>query len=135
MNCAARIVLVLATAALNLVGHRGVEFPISLALHLIATLGWLWLVRGVVRGSYRPGFAGACGLAVLLRLLVLPLAPALSDDVYRYVYEGGLVLEGGNPYTTAPDEAPLELRDENWERINNREIPAAYPPAVQYALG
>lgn len=134
MNTAARLLLVLATAALNLVPHRGLDFGMSLALHLAATAGWLWLVRGVVVGAYRPGFGEALGLAVLLRLLVLPLSPALSDDVYRYVYEGELVLAGGNPYTTPPEEAPVELRGEYWELINNPEIPAAYPPAVQYGL-
>ena len=134
MNIAARLLLVLATAALSLVPHRGLDFGMSLALHLAATAGWLWLVRGVVVGAYRPGFGEALGLAVLLRLLVLPLSPALSDDVYRYVYEGELVLAGGNPYTTPPEEAPVELRGEYWELINNPEIPAAYPPAVQYGL-
>ncbi len=88
MNIAARLLLVLATAALNLVPHRGLDFGMSLVLHLAATAGWLWLVRGIVAGGYRPGFREALGLAVLLRLLVLP-AVVSGEDAPHYTVKWG----------------------------------------------
>ena len=35
--------------------------------------------------------------ALGLRVLALFLEPTLSDDIYRYVWEGNLFLEGGKP--------------------------------------
>ncbi len=132
----ARAVLITATVALLFVPERGIQFGWTVGLHLTATAAWLLLVWAVVRGQWRPSFVEAFGLAVLLRGIALFLDPALSDDIYRYMYEGRLVLEGINPYLTPPDDfTVMDLRHPvYWELINNKEIPAAYPPAVQFVL-
>ena len=88
----------------------------------------------MVRGSYRPSFPEAFGIALALRVLVLPLEPALSDDIHRYLHEGNLVLNGENPYLIAPADVEPGLRMPGWDRINHPHVPAAYPPAVQYGL-
>jgi hypothetical protein len=73
--------------------------------------------------------------AVALRGVSLTADPGTSDDIARYVWEGGLVVEGESPYAFAPD-APerIEFR-ERWAatyvRMNNRDISAAYPPLAQ----
>ncbi|MHC5063695.1 MAG: glycosyltransferase 87 family protein [Planctomycetota bacterium] len=129
--------LLLGLAAQLLVGDRGSAFLTCFGLHLIASAAWLYLCLAVLRGDYRPGFPEAFGLTLALHLLALFLAPALSDDIYRYLFEGRLVLDGLNPYLTAPgSEAALPYSQSlAWfENINNPEISAAYPPAVQYAL-
>lgn len=62
----------------------------------------------------------------------LAAPPALSDDLYRYLWEGNLWLEGFDPYRLAPDAPALEaLRDEGWESINNKPIASIYPPLSQ----
>ena len=72
-------------------------------------------------------------VAALLRILVLPLPQSLSDDVYRYLWDGKVLLAGYNPYALAPDSDSLaSLRDENWERTAHREVETVYPP---FALG
>src|SRR5262245_24007801 len=54
-----------------------------------------------------------CCAAVVFRLTVLPLEPALSYDVYRYRWEGRLQEHGGNPYNSRPaDPEWSHLRDE-----------------------
>jgi len=71
--------------------------------------------------------------AILLRLTLLP-AP-LSDDVNRYLWEGELVLSGGNPYTAPADASRWESRrDANWEGMNHRDRPTAYPPGIQWIM-
>lgn len=121
--------------ALYFVTERAKSFGLCLTLHLIATLAFGWLVRAVVRGDLRVDLPHALAGAVALRALCLPLAPALSDDLHRYLWEGRLVLEGVNPYLTSPnDPSVAHLRGATWTTINNPDIPAAYPPAVQYAL-
>lgn len=69
------------------------------------------------------------GLAIVLRLLLLPLAPTLSDDVLRYMWDGKVVNAGENPYRLAPEAAQLEpLRDADWQRMPHRDVEAVYPP-------
>ena len=43
-------------------------------------------------------------LAVLFRLLFLVAIPNLSQDFYRFVWDGRLILEGLNPYLHTPNE-------------------------------
>ena len=71
-------------------------------------------------------------VAILLRLIALPLAP--GDDLWRYEWEGKVQQAGFNPYVTAPDDSSLDsLRDEfpQWEKINHREFRAIYPPGAE----
>ncbi len=77
--------------------------------------------------------AGILLAALLLRLLALPLAPALSNDVHRYAWDGTVALAGENPYRRAPDDPALgALRERaapgSWERVDHRGVPTVYPP-------
>ncbi len=72
--------------------------------------------------------------AALFRLSVLPVGPRLSDDMYRYVWDGRVQSEGINPYRHIPaDPALARLRDEAiYPKINRRDYaPTIYPPAAQ----
>ncbi len=71
-------------------------------------------------------------VAVLLRLIALPLAP--SDDLWRYQWDGEIQGAGFNPYLNAPDDSRLEsvrARFPKWERINHRDYQVAYPPGAE----
>ncbi|MGD2115271.1 MAG: hypothetical protein PVG07_09475 [Acidobacteriota bacterium] len=76
--------------------------------------------------------ATVLGVALVLRLLALPMAPVLSNDVYRYVWDGEAVLSGANPYRLAPEApelAPLRARaGEIWDRMHHKDVPTVYPP-------
>lgn len=74
-------------------------------------------------------------LALLLRLILLPLAPIQSDDIYRYIWEGRIQWLGWNPYAYAPDAPALaHLRDTIWPLINHQSMPAIYPPLAQWSF-
>jgi len=45
--------------------------------------------------------------AVLFRLTLLDLPPSLSDDLYRYQWDGQLQLAGDNPYLVTPEARRL----------------------------
>ena len=61
----------------------------------------------------------------------------LSDDVYRYVWDGRLLHHGLNPFAIAPDDAnynPLvaPLADDYiYPKINHPSFPSIYPPVSQ----
>ena len=71
--------------------------------------------------------------ALLARWILLPLAPTLSDDIYRYLWDGRVQLAGLNPYGYAPADPVLApLRDAAWLLINHRDIATIYPPVCQW---
>ncbi|MGB3210354.1 MAG: TIGR04283 family arsenosugar biosynthesis glycosyltransferase [Desulforhopalus sp.] len=59
----------------------------------------------------------------------------VSNDVYRYIWEGYIQNHGFNPYLAAPDDASLaglingEMRG-IWEQVNHKSMSAIYPPLV-----
>ncbi len=78
----------------------------------------------------------AVGLAfaALFRLSLLFAPPYLSDDIYRYVWDGRVQAAGINPYRHIPaDQSLLQLRDEKiFPKINRREsAPTMYPPVAE----
>lgn len=73
--------------------------------------------------------------ALLFRAVLVPFAPSLSDDIYRYVWEGRIQNAGFDPYLLAPDAPELApMRDAGWEHVNHREYTAIYPPLAQLAF-
>ena len=71
--------------------------------------------------------------AVLFRLSLLFAPPYLSDDIYRYVWDGRVQAAGVNPYRYAPTDPALEhLRDDKiYPRINHNYAPTIYPPLAE----
>jgi len=72
--------------------------------------------------------------AVLLRIGVVFAPPYLSDDIYRYVWDGRVQAAGINPYRFVPDSPHLEsLQDEHiYPRINRSDYARTiYPPVAQ----
>lgn len=73
------------------------------------------------------------GIALAMRAALWPSPPALSDDVYRYVWEGRVVAHGGNPYRQAPvDSALAPLRDARiYPFLNFPQLSTIYPPLAE----
>ena len=74
------------------------------------------------------------GWAVMFRLSVLWVTPGfLSDDIYRYVWDGLVQQAGINPYHYPPEAPELGfLRDETiFPMINRKWALTIYPPAAQ----
>ena len=69
--------------------------------------------------------------AVLFRATMWWSPPTLSEDVFRYVWDGRVQLAGINPYQYPPAAPELaHLRDEIHAGINHKEIPTIYPPVA-----
>lgn len=106
----------------------------SLGLLLAASAALFWGCRrldsrlSASSSGVRPAIA-LLTVALLLRLIVVPLAPVFSDDVYRYLWDGRVLAAGENPYLLAPDAPELAtLRDDLWQELPHRNVPTVYPP-------
>ena len=74
-------------------------------------------------------------VAVAVRLLFLFNPPQLSDDIYRYLWDGSNLLRGVNPYAAAPSAVkPLPESALIHSRINHPQYVTIYPPAAQLAF-
>ncbi len=72
--------------------------------------------------------------AGLFRLSLLFAPPYLSDDIYRYIWDGRVQAAGINPYRYIPAEPELaNLRDDKiYPRINRRDVAhTIYPPIAE----
>lgn len=127
--CAALV----AAALLPLAGCHNVrdQVPRAIVCGLLATIAYAMLVYRVQRGEGSLRAMVLCGLAARLALLVP--AEGLSDDLYRYVWEGRLVAAGENPYFHAPADPVLAAWRDGviWPRVTHPDVPAAYPPLAQ----
>ena len=90
-------------------------FRFTVIAYPLAVAGWLLARRATL------SFPSVLALAIALRALLLFPAPALSNDVYRYLRDGRVAAQGINPYAEAPNDP----------RINHPEIRSIYPPHAQ----
>jgi hypothetical protein len=111
------------------------NLPWFVGVALAQGLVYLASVRLVLTGGRVPGALLAVLLfAVLLRITILFAPPYLSDDIYRYVWDGRVQAAGINPYRFVPDSSELEsLQDDLiFPQINRSGYaPTIYPPVAQ----
>ena len=102
-------------------------FVVAFAAYGLAVMG-----RGRWRALPRAGTFVVL-VALALRAAVLPVTPTLSDDVYRYAWEGRVLALGGDPYRQPPaDSALVRFRDaEVHPHVNHPELRAIYPPLAE----
>jgi len=72
--------------------------------------------------------------AALFRIAILFYPPYLSDDIYRYIWDGRVQSAGINPYRYVPaNESLAKLRDDKiYPNINRRDYARTiYPPVAE----
>ena len=123
---------------LHWLGDLRYRAPETIGLMLLTSLLYLvscHLILGGRRKENLNGFSQltllVIGVSILFRITVWPLAPALSDDVYRYRWEGQVQAAGGNPYQARPNDPEWAgLRDEAFPRVVGKDFKAGYGPFV-----
>jgi len=107
-----------------------VAFFAAFAVYAIATA---WALRVVNLG--RKALVLAFVLAAAMQALLVSTPPTLSDDMYRYVWDGRVQAHGISPYRYSPDAPEVErLRDrEVWRFINRKHAVTVYPPGAELA--
>lgn len=71
--------------------------------------------------------------ALIFRLAFFPLSPVLTDDPFRYVWDGWLQTQGINPYKFVPADPALGAFQQGplYEELNSRKYFSIYPPLSQ----
>ena len=109
---------------------------VFLALMAIASIAYLlviWLVHSRQPGS-TTALVGCLVLGLIWRVVLVGAAPIVSDDVYRYLWDGRVQHHGLSPYQSVPDDPRLEsLHTDLTKQIHptNAALPAIYPPLAQ----
>lgn len=80
-------------------------------------------------------------VGAMLRVILLFGMPTLSDDVYRFLWDGYLLRQGLNPFSELPgfymepgNEIP-GLDPALFDRLNSQEYFTVYPPLAQVSFG
>ncbi|PSQ95925.1 MAG: hypothetical protein BRD55_08980 [Bacteroidetes bacterium SW_9_63_38] len=77
--------------------------------------------------------------ALILRLAFLPLLPGLTDDLYRYIWDGWIQIHGINPYRYPPKHEALAAFQSSfiYDHLNSQPYYSVYPPLSQlfFAIG
>ncbi|HEY6189104.1 MAG TPA: glycosyltransferase 87 family protein [Pyrinomonadaceae bacterium] len=136
------LLLVLAGFTLRLMYERGLTGKSSYdlfwfirlalaqsALYLVAA----WAVSRA-RSTSRSTLIIVIVFAALFRLSIIYTPPFLSDDIYRYIWDGRVQAAGINPYRYIPADEHLKgLRDDAiYPKINRRDFARTiYPPLAQ----
>ncbi len=128
------VLLILYRIGLHSRGVTDIGWFIKLALaQSILYLIVVWLIVRA-RGA-RSTLLIVLLFAGIFRLSIVFAPPYLSDDIYRYVWDGRVQAAGINPYRYIPaDEHLQSLRDEQiYPKINRRDYAhTMYPPGAEF---
>ncbi|MBB4078879.1 hypothetical protein GGR28_001496 [Lewinella aquimaris] len=137
MHGAGRVVggVLLAAGVLYLgFGVDRTDFTSLFLAFSVAFLGYLIVVAARDGGATLPYWIA---LGILLRLALVFAFPLLSDDVYRFIWDGHLVAGGENPFVHLPayyletGHSVPGLSRELFDRLNSQEYHSIYPPLAQ----
>jgi alpha-1,6-mannosyltransferase len=80
---------------------------------------------------------GIFAVPVLMLGVLVFMHPALSDDMYRYVWDGRVQAQGVSPYRYPPNAPELAfLRDADiYPYLNRKSAVTVYPPGAQAVFG
>ncbi|WP_114749911.1 glycosyltransferase 87 family protein [Pleomorphovibrio marinus] len=121
-----------------LMGYFIPRTQFGLGFFIFALLFGLYLLIYDSFGKFRPLFRTLILLSLLFRFLLLLAIPALSDDIYRFIWDGHLLLNGMNPFVHTPTEALPLLQSGDptfyrglYEQLNSPDYFSVYPPPNQ----
>jgi alpha-1,6-mannosyltransferase len=74
--------------------------------------------------------------SVVFRILLLFAFPNLSDDIYRFVWDGRLINAGLHPFAQLPDyylqKSLVGIDQELFSKLNSKQYFTIYPPFAQF---
>ena len=118
------------------------EMGLLLGLYAILFLAYMYVIRSPLSGSTTTHWYSWLATALVVRLIGLWVIPTLSDDFYRFVWDGRLLVAGYNPYLYLPEALPADLdsaaahlSEDLFHLLNSPEYYTIYPPLLQGWFG
>ncbi len=110
-----------------------VSIPILVGVTAMAVILLAVLFYGGGKEEIQLSPGAILGFALACRLLFVLQAPQLSDDIYRYLWDGLQTLHGNNPYSRTP---AASVAFDGWSatilnKVNHPLFHTIYPPAAQ----
>lgn len=126
-------VLLISYVILGVIGNWNANIPLFLSVNLFCFAVYgvcvYWLFQGRLEGVSALYILVP---AVFFRLAVLGSEPSLSEDFYRYRWDGRVQAAGHGPYDFPPRAVELQpLRDEYYDRINHKEFRTPYSTVAE----
>lgn len=76
------------------------------------------------------------GIGLVIRLFLLFSEPRLSEDIYRFIWDGMMIHSGHNPYGVLPEQWITSHSGDLFQRLydsmNSQRYYTVYPPLSQY---
>jgi len=130
LTAIAYLLFVLFQDGLSISLYMGINF-----ITFLVFFAQLYLIKKGEKGN----FTLILLFAILFRVILLFSSPSTSDDVYRYLWEGKLVLNGYNPFELAPDDPALDALHTDLlpSKVSYPGMTTIYPTVSQvvFALG
>jgi alpha-1,6-mannosyltransferase len=112
------------------------NFPQLIALFGLLFLGYIYLTRANLKeGFIKQGIL----LSVLFRLSLVFMIPNLSDDYFRFIWDGRLLAHSINPFVVmpstfinSPEAAIAGLNYKLFSSMNSQGYYSIYPPVLQF---
>ncbi|MCX2745117.1 glycosyltransferase 87 family protein [Mangrovivirga sp. M17] len=131
-NILGAILLISGIIVQGLFINRNNDFGL-LITYFLAFAGYLTMVIN----SSNHGFK--IGIAIFIRIILIFIVPWLSEDIYRFIWDGALWREGIHPFSATPREVmdrfilPENLQ-QLYNELNSKQYHTIYPPVYQ-AIG
>ena len=122
------------------VGHDTVRSDFGQLLILFGLLSGLYLVA-LYRKVFDVGFPFIIGSAMLLRVSLMFMTPNLTDDYFRFIWDGLLFTHGYNPYLILPSQfinsshAITGITNSLYAGLNSPDFYTVYPPVCEFIFG
>ncbi len=126
-------VLLISYVTLGTIGNWSANIPLFLSVHFICFAVYGLCLYWLFQGRFETISARYILVpAFLFRLAVLWCEPSLSEDFYRYRWDGRVQAAGHGPYDFPPRAPELQsLRDEYYDRINHKEFRTPYSAVAE----
>ncbi len=110
-----------------------------LALFAIAFSLYGWIAYQLMHHNSHPSLKIIIGFAVVFHLIGIISTPQFEDDFFRYLWDGYIFFESGNPYQHAPsayfsDTSIPAIYQNLLNQINYPDIKTIYAPLLQYSF-
>jgi hypothetical protein len=115
-------------------GFPRTDFLLLVSVYLVVFAAYVFLVRNAGQFDFQWLFLAA----VLFRLCFLFSVPALSDDYFRFLWDGKLTLMGVSPYAFTPSAFFQSVSADDralgffYANMNSRDYFSVYPPVLQF---